>query len=110
MPDAVNLTIGSYPFQCYRLADAAFINIAGVYVIIGVAEDGKWTVLDVGQSGELGERIQGHPRSESWHRNWPNGNIWVCVYPTPTNQFTKDQRTTIERSLRDSYRPLCGER
>jgi hypothetical protein len=108
-PVKLNIIRG-YEFTCYPLSQASFINIAAVYVIIGVAQSGSWTVLDVGQSGELGERIEGHPREGCWRQNWPNGNIWVCVYPTPGSSFTKEQRAKIEGLLREQLKPLCEER
>ena len=110
MPGPVNVTIGGHPFACYPLASTGFINIAAVYVVLCVAQGGSWTVLDVGQSGELGERIENHSRRDSWFRHCPTGNIWVCVHPTPTNQFSKEQRLALERSLRQRYNPPCGER
>ena len=110
MPGPVNVTIGGYQFACYPLANAGFINIAAVYVILCVAQSGATTVLDVGQSGELGERIESHPRRDSWFHHCPAGNIWVCIYPTPTNQVTKEQRLTLESTLRQQYKPPCGER
>jgi hypothetical protein len=110
MPEPVNLKIGSYPFACYPLANASFINIAAVYVILCVGQTGSWTVLDVGQSGELGERIDNHSRKDSWFQHCANKNIWVCVYPAPISQYTKEQRVALEASLRAMYKPPCGER
>ncbi len=110
MPGTVNVNIGGYPFVCYLLANASFIDIAAVYVVLCVAQDGSWTVLDVGQSGELGGRIENHPRRDCWLRCCPTGNIWVCVHQTPTNQVTKEQRLALESTLRKRYNPPCGER
>jgi len=110
MAEPVKLRIGGYQFACYRLSEAQFINIAAVYVIIGVKPDKGWDVLDVGQSGELGERMQDHPRREEWFQEWPNGNIWVCILPTPSSRYTEQDRTEIEGRIRQRYSPPCGKR
>jgi hypothetical protein len=57
-----NVTIGGYPFVCVSLANADFADIAAIYVILCVAKDRSWRVLDVGQTGELGDRIDSHDR------------------------------------------------
>lgn len=110
MSGPVSVTIGGTAFACVRLADADFADAAAVYVILCVAADGSWKVLDVGQSGEVGSRIDQHDRRGCWARNCPGGNIWVCVYPMPANRFSKQDRERFERGLRVQYNPACGER
>jgi hypothetical protein len=104
------VTIGGKPFACVRLADADFRDQAAVYVILCVGPGGSWKVLDVGQSGAVGSRIDSHDRKDEWHAHCSSGNIWVCVYPTPTSRFTMDERLKFEASLREQYAPLCGQR
>lgn len=106
----VPLTIGGKSFRCSSLADADFKDIAAIYVILCVDKDGKWEVLDVGQTGELGERIDEHDRKSCWLSNCPNKNVWVCTYPMPTNIYTKQQRLNLEKELRNKYNPPCGKR
>lgn len=110
MAEPVPLTIGGKSFSCVRLANADFKDVAAIYVVLCVGEGGSWTVLDVGQSGELGARIDSHDRRECWSGNCPGGNIWVCVYPMPSSRYTKQDRRQLERSIRDQYRPACGKR
>ena len=103
------LTIGGYAFVCVPLSQADFTDTSAVYVIICVDSDGKWRVIDVGQTGELGSRIDAHDRKGCWQKNCPNGNIWVCVYPM-TGQ-TKEARLKLEAELRLKYSPVpCGTR
>jgi len=106
----VPVTIEGKNFQCVRLADADFNNIAAIYVIICVAKDSSWTVLDVGQSGELGDRIDNHDRRQCWLNNCPNKNVWVCIYPMPSKDYSKQDRLDLERELRDELNPPCGKR
>ena len=103
---ATELTIGGYSFQCVSLSTAEFTDIAAVYVILCVASGGSWTVLDVGQTGELGSRIDNHDRRTCWQRNCASKNIWVCVRSMPN----RDDRLRVEREIRNQYDPPCGER
>lgn len=105
-----NLTISGLPFQCVKLSEADFSDVAAIYLILCVAQDGNWKVIDVGQSGQVGTRIDVHDRQECWKRNCPNNNIWVCIYKTPTSSYTKEQREALEGKLRDAYKPVCGKR
>ncbi len=106
---AVDVTIGGKIFACVRLSEADFTDIAAVYVILCMAHDGSWTVLDVGQSGQVGSRIDDHDRKACWVRNCAN-NIWVCVYRMPSSQYTRQDRERFEAELRSRYRPECGSR
>ena len=108
--ESVPVTIGGLGFRCVTLSDADFADRAAIYVIICVGEGGKWTVLDVGQSGEVGSRIDSHDRKACWSKNCPSGNIWVCVYSMPSSQYTKEDRLQLERKLRQQYNPSCGTR
>jgi len=103
---ATKLTIGGYSFQCINLSTAEFTDISAVYVILCVASGGSSTVLDVGQTGELGSRIDSHDRRTCWERNCTSKNIWVCVRSMPN----LDDRLRVERQIRDQYSPLCGKR
>lgn len=107
---SVNVTIADYSFVCVRLSDADFRDTAAVYVILCVAEDSSWKVLDVGQSGELGSRIDSHERKTCWFQNCPNNNIWVCVYSMPSGQYTREDRVALEKLIRQRYQPPCGKR
>jgi len=107
---ATNVTIGGRTFVCVKLSEADFTDVAAGYVILCVAQDRSWTVLDVGQSGELGSRLDDHDRKLCWTRNCPNNNIWVCVYRMPSPQYTKQDREQFEEELRNQYRPPCGKR
>jgi hypothetical protein len=109
---AKKVNIQGLPFMCVRLEDADFDDVAAIYVIICVNEvEGKYTVIDVGQSGQVGTRINNHDREECWHSNCEIGHIWVCIYKTPTVDMTAEERIDLEGKIRDAYPNLpCGER
>jgi len=105
----VTVTIGGLPFECVPLSSAVFDDVAAVYVILCVTEGGSWQVLDVaqvldvGQTGQLGSRLDSHERKESWLAKCPNKNVWVCVYKMPTGRFSEEDRLRLERTLRQQY-------
>lgn len=107
---ATDLTIGGTTFVCVTLSEADFSDVAAVYVILCVAQDASWTILDVGQSGQVESRIDDHDRKASWARNCANNNIWVCLYRMPSSQYTRQDREKLEAELRTQYRPPCGKR
>jgi len=107
---STTVTIGDLPFQCDRLGVVQYDNVAAVYVIICVDDDGTWQVLDVGETGELGDRLEGHEREDCWRDNCPGNNIWVCVYYTPSDQYSGEDRKQIESMIRKQYNPPCGTR
>jgi len=106
----VSIIFNGLAFQCVRLSDADFKDIAAIYVIICVDKNGDWEVLDVGQTGELGDRIDSHDRQKCWGNNCPNKNIWVCAYTMPSSKYTKQDRLDVEQKLRDKYNTPCGKR
>ena len=107
---STNITIEGIPFICVNLSEADFADRAAIYVILCVAKDGTWRVLDVGQSGQVGTRIDNHDRQDCWRHNCPSNNIWVCIYPMPTDQYTETDRLKVERKLRLKFNPPCGLR
>jgi len=111
MTKSLELNIDGKNCICVPLSDANFADIAAIYVIICINRVGNtYTVIDIGQTGELGTRINNHDRETCWKRKCPNGNIWVCIYKTPTNLYTKQQRLDLEHQWRAKYNNLCGER
>lgn len=107
---ATQVKIFNLSFQCVRLSQADFSDVAAIYVILCVGVEGKTTVIDVGESGQLGSRINDHDRSDCWDKNCSNKNIWVCVYKTPSSEYTAQQRRDLEKNIRDFYKPICGKK
>lgn len=110
MVEPTNVTIDGYPFVCVPLSQADFNDVAAIYVIICVAPGGSWTVVDVGQTGELGTRIDAHKRKECWKEKCPNGNLWVCVHRMPSDKYSKEDRLKREKEIRAIHPNICGER
>ena len=80
-------------------------NQGGVYVIwCKVGE--TWTVLDVGESGEVRTRVENHDRKDCWVRNC-SGTIYYSATYTPG--LTAAQRREIEQAIRSKENPPCGD-
>lgn len=79
----------------------------GVYSILDQRSDGKYIVLDVGESEDVRSRIENHDRSDCWNRN-RLGMLTVAVFYTPG--MSGDRRRAIESALREQYSPACGFR
>ncbi len=82
---------------------------SGVYVIMTSPDRNMdpLTVIDVGESNDVNERVSNHDRSSCWQQA-NIGELVVAVIYT----LNQDQqgRKLIEQELRDHYQPCCGER
>jgi hypothetical protein len=77
---------------------------SGVY-LISILENGYHRVLDIGESENIYHRVKNHDRANQWVTHGRNQTLHVssfyCDEPT---------RMTIERQLRATCNPVCGER
>lgn len=99
----MSIQVGSYHAEGpFGNADALAAR-SGVYVILGRANTGvPWTVVDVGESGNVRERVGGHDRALDWGRQGHAELSVAAIYCDEPN------RMTIERQLRAQFRPACG--
>lgn len=79
---------------------------SGVYVI-WCENEGKWTVLDVGEAADVKERVKNHDRSDCWE-NKCSGTIYYSAIYKPILQ--QAERMQIEERIRNLANPLCGKR
>ncbi len=79
---------------------------SGVYTILDKRPDATY-VLDVGESAEVKSRISSHDRKTCWNSN-ASGTVAVAVKYTPGLQ--QAGRKELEQSIREKYRPSCGDR
>lgn len=90
-----------YQFDgAYTLPDS-LQSRSGVYVIwckSGV----DWTVLDVGESANVKDRVSNHERADCWRRNCSG-----TIYYTAT--YTSSGREEIEQRIRTLTNPPCGK-
>lgn len=100
----MSIQIGNYH------AEGPFGNVdqlhpqSGVYVILGRSgHNARWNVVDVGESRNINERVANHDRSPCWRGQ---GHRELAVAPIYADERN---RMLIERDLRATYNPPCGE-
>ncbi len=95
-----------YPFEDLVSDPSQLKSRSGVYVI-WCKSDGNLSVLDVGESQNVRERVMNHDRSDCWIRNC-TGTINYSATYTPNK--TEFERLFIEQDIRGQTNPPCGER
>ena len=106
MADTANVTTGGLPFVCVRLSNANFTDVAEIYVILCVDQNGGWTVLDVGQSSELGTRIDSHDRQVCWFRKLPiQKHLGMCL-PSAVEQIHEGRSIEVGENTSQSVQPI----
>lgn len=103
----MTMKISGYDFEGPYTDTAKLKNVAGVYVVLCKQANSRWHVIDVGESGDVKDRIDNHDRKDCWKRNC-QGTIGVAVLYT--SGWTADQRRVLERKIRDEFSPPCGKR
>ena len=102
------IKIAGYNFDGpYESTGSILNNASGVYVILdGPRNQNTYSILDVGQSETMKERIDYHDRKNCWVRN-SQININYAVRYMPGSSPT--QRNSIEQNIRNTYNPPCGQ-
>lgn len=74
---------------------------SGVYLVVSPLG----TVIDVGETGNLQNRLKTHDRKDQWKRRLGHTSwcYWVSYMP-------ENERMKIEKALRSYYPNLCGKR
>lgn len=98
------IRIGNYNFDGPHHKVAGLYAQSGVYVILGRTSSTNWSVVDVGESHCVRERIENHERKSRWTQCGHQELAAAALY------VAENQRMLIERELRTRYNPPCGER
>lgn len=101
----MGITVGGYSFEGPYTSTNSLQDKAGVYAI-HCYKDGKYYLLDVGESETVKSRVENHERKSCWQRNCPE-TITYSVYYTPN--LDQEGRMKIEQEIRNQYNPPCGE-
>jgi len=89
---------------------------AGIYMVISGSKlsNGNFSVptyeiLDIGQSGESGVRLDTHDRKDCWHnRKSSNKTILFKFAAMPSESYDETDRRIVECCLRAHTKPPCG--
>ena len=99
----MSIQIGNYH------AEGPFGNVnglaarSGVYVILGrQSAQFQWIVVDVGESGDVRDRVGCHDRASDWRCQGHAELAVAAIYADERN------RMLIERQLRVQFNPPCG--
>ncbi len=99
------IQIGNYNFDGPFTTTGHLLNRSGVYAILSKNRTANaWSVVDIGESGDVRERIENHDRKDCWSRQNQGELAVAAVY------VNEAQRTAIERELRVRFNPPCGLR
>ena len=100
----MSIQIGNYHAEG-PFGNEAFLQArSGVYVILGVgSQGGNWNVVDVGESGNIRDRVGNHDRAPCWRGQGHAQLTVAAIYADEPN------RMRIERELRTQYNPPCGK-
>lgn len=102
----MTITVGNYTFEGPYTSTGSLKDNSGVYAI-HCLRDGKYYLIDIGESATLKTRIENHDRADCWKKNC-QGTLRVSVLYTPNKQ--QAGRMEIEQELRKLYDPVCGKR
>jgi hypothetical protein len=100
----MSITIGSNNFEGPFPSTQTIEDRSGVYAILSENSDGKYTLIDVGESAGVKTRLDSHDRRSCWLRKCSSPNY--AVYYTPNLQSAG--RVAIEQEIRSKYNPPCG--
>jgi hypothetical protein len=103
----MTIKVGQYEFEGPHTSIEKLEDRSGVYAIHCLRADGKYYLIDVGESATVKTRVEGHDRKPCWQEHC-TGTLTVSVYYTPNLQQTG--RKVVEQELRNLYNPPCGER
>jgi hypothetical protein len=96
----------SYEFDGAYTSPDRLRSELGVYVIWCKDRD-KWTVLDVGESDNVKDRVSDHDRADCWAEHC-TGTIYYSAHYMPLSD--EDERRRVEQEIRKLTNPPCGER
>lgn len=108
MPEIKGKSNTNYKLQGYFETPSELEPYQGVYVIYD-KYNGNYKPIDIGESGNIRERISSHDRKRDWYK-MAKGTICYAI------RYLKDcdirMRKEVEQDLRDKYgdKNLCGER
>lgn len=101
----MTIKIGNYNFEVPYTSTDDLKNQSGVYVLLGKnSSNQNWSVVDIGESMQVKERVENHDRSDCWKRQGYS-TLAAAVY-----YCNEQQRMRIEQELRSQFNLPCGER
>ena len=99
------MKIGNYSFEGPFPRAASLKNQSGAYAVLGRnGQADKWSIVDIGESAEVRDRVENHDRKDCWERQG------YATLAMAARYCDTSSRVRIESVLRKQYNPPCGER
>jgi hypothetical protein len=99
----VSITIGNLSFDGPFAGTSQLKSLSGVYAILGRGT-GNWIVVDVGESGNVKDRVENHDRKLQW-KGSGHATLGVAAF-----YCDAAIRMKVEKQLRQQYNPVSGDR
>ena len=90
----------SYSFDVYPWG-TNFKALGAVYLVLKKSSDGRYTILYVGQTGDLSERFDDHHKAACFNQN---GKTHIGI----KLERVEKTRLAIETDLVGNYNPVCN--
>lgn len=105
------INIGGYSFEGpYILREKDFIDRAAVYAILCKDLSGNsYRLVYIGETEELETRLSGHNKKNCWENNC-GSTLYVAIFYTPSDKYSREDRKKIEQELIDRYSPVCNDK
>lgn len=83
---------------------------AAIYTVwTYIPSTGQYPLLYVGQTGNIGERLDtNHHKYPCWINDAINNELYVGYWMVPSDQYSVDQRLTLENALIEAHKPTCN--
>ncbi|WP_424945827.1 hypothetical protein [Candidatus Spongiihabitans sp.] len=107
----MTIKIGNYTFEGPFGSSSSLKKQSGVYAILGrprtilnpLPTMPNREVVDIGESEDVKHRVENHDREDCWESRPHTILNFAAYYCDAIN------RMSIEKELRQKYRPPCGE-
>lgn len=97
----MSVKVLNYAFEGFYTSTGPVKKLSGVYVIADCRAQGDY-LLDVGESGNLRNRLDGHDRKDCWKSNCIGTAKAAILYTNEAN------RKRVADEIRDRLNPTCG--
>ena len=96
----MSMTIGNHVFDGPYTTTEDLMNDPGVFAVI-VAKGNIGSLIDVGESNNVGECVENHRSKVRWNKFASAGTLCFAVLYTPG--FDQAERSSIEQDIRAQY-------
>jgi hypothetical protein len=76
------------------------VNDPGIFAVI-VASGDRGSLIDLGESENVGECVERHPNKSRWKEFSSEGKLCYVVLYTPV--LSQDERRSLEQEIRRQY-------